>query len=176
MITIDGTGLVTGGTLRSPGNVINVAQEFKTSTAEADNTGPNITGDLIYLDYAAISSSSKLLIMANMYLSNQNQNRIFGYLYIGGSVSAAIADASSNRPRTSCGGEKNHDDNNTMINMTHNYLHSSPSTSTTRYSYRFHHDNTSDDRETAINRSRDDSDVTHRGRVTSSITIMEIAA
>ena len=43
MITIDGTGLVTGGTLRSPGNVINVAQEFKTDTAYVDNTGPALS-------------------------------------------------------------------------------------------------------------------------------------
>ena len=74
MITIDGTGLVTGGTLRSPGNVINVAQEFKTDTAYVDNTGPAIGTDLIALNYAATSSSSKLLILANMYVSNQNQD------------------------------------------------------------------------------------------------------
>ena len=176
MITIDGTGLVTGGTLRSPGNVINVAQEFKTDTAYVDNTGPAIGTDLISLNYAATISSSKLLILANMYVSNQNQNRMFGYLYVGGSVSAAIGDAASNRARVSLGGDKNEGDNNTIINLTHNYLLSSPSTSSTTYSYRFHHDNTSDDRATYINRSHDDSDVTHRGRCTSSITIMEIAA
>ena len=176
MITIDGTGLVTGGTLRSPGNVINVAQEFKTDTAYVDNTGPAIGTDLIALNYAATSSSNKLLILANMYVSNQNQNRMFGYLYVGGSVSAAIGDASSNRARVSLGGETNYGDNNTFINLTHNYLLSSPSTSSTTYSYRFHHDNTSSDRATYINRSHDDSDVTHRGRCTSSITIMEIAA
>ena len=69
MITIDGgTGVVTGGTLKSPGNVINVAQEFKTDTTYVDNTGPTVGGDLIFLDYAATSSSSKLLILANMYI------------------------------------------------------------------------------------------------------------
>ena len=153
MITIDGTGLVTGGTLRSPGNVINVAQEFKTDTAYVDNTGPAIGTDLIALNYAATSSSNKLLILANMYVSNQNQNRMFGYLYVGGSVSAAIGDASSNRARVSLGGETNYGDNNTIINLTHNYLLSSPSTSSTTYSYRFHHDNTSSDRATYINLS-----------------------
>ena len=176
MITIDGTGLVTGGTLRSPGNVINVAQEFKTDTAYVDNTGPAIGTDLIALNYAATSSSSKLLILANMYVSNQNQNRMFGYLYVGGSVSAAIGDASSNRARVSLGGETNYGDNNTIINLTHNYLLSSPSTSTTRYSYRFHHDNTSADRATYINQSHTDSNTSDKGRTTSSITIMEIAA
>ena len=176
MITIDGTGLVTGGTLRSPGNVINVAQEFKTDTAYVDNTGPAIGTDLIALNYAATSSSNKLLILANMYVSNQNQNRMFGYLYVGGSVSAAIGDASSNIARVSLGCETNYGDNNTIINLTHNYLLSSPSTSSTTYSYRFHHDNTSSDRATYINRSHDDSDVTHRGRCTSSITIIEISA
>ena len=105
MITIDGgTGVVTGGTLKSPGNVINVAQEFKTDTTYVDNTGPTVGGDLIFLDYAATSSSSKLLILANMYVSNQNQNRMFGYLYVGGSVSAAIGDAAGNRARVSLGG------------------------------------------------------------------------
>ena len=68
MITIDGTGLVTGGTLRSPGNVINVAQEFKTDTAYVDNTGPAIGTDLIFLDYAATSSSSKLLIFMFVFI------------------------------------------------------------------------------------------------------------
>ena len=176
MITIDGTGLVTGGTLRSPGNVINVAQEFKTDTAYVDNTGPTVGGDLIFLDYAATSSNNKLLILANMYVSNQNQNRMFGYLYVGGSVSAAIGDAAGNRARVSLGDGGGQQDNDAIINLTHNYLLSSPSTSSTRYSYRFHHDNTSNDRATYINRSHDDSDVTHRGRCTSSITIMEIAA
>ena len=176
MITIDGTGLVTGGTLRSPGNVINVAQEFKTDTAYVDNTGPAIGTDLIFLDYAATSSSSKLLILANMYVSNQNQNRMFGYLYVGGSVSAAIGDAAGNRARVSLGGEANFDSNDTIINLTHNYLLSSPSTSSTRYSYRFHHENTSNDRATYINQSHSDSNTSDKGRCTSSITIMEIAA
>ena len=176
MITIDGTGLVTGGTLRSPGNVINVAQTFKTDTTYVDNTGPTIGGDLIFIDYAATSSSSKLLIMGNMYVSNQNENAVWGYLYVGGSVSAAIGDAAGNRARVSLGDGGGQQDNDAIINLTHNYLLSSPSTSSTRYSYRFHHDNTSNDRATYINRSHDDSDVTHRGRCTSSITIMEIAA
>ena len=176
MITIDGTGLVTGGTLRSPGNVINVAQTFKTDTTYVDNTGPTVGGDLIFLDYAATSSSSKLLILANMYISNQNQNRVYGYLYVGGSVSAAIGDAAGNRARVSLGGETNFDSNDTIINLTHNYLLSNPSTNSTRYSYRFHHENTANDRATYINKSHSDSDATNKGRPTSSITIMEIAA
>ena len=176
MITIDGgTGVVTGGTLKSPGNVINVAQEFKTDTTYVDNTGPTVGGDLIFLDYAATSSNNKLLILANMYISNQNQNRVYGYLYVGGSVSAAIGDAAGNRARVSLGGD-GQQDNDTIINMTHNYLLSNPSTSTTRYSYRFHHDNTSADRATYINQSHTDSDTSDKGRPTSSITIMEIAA
>ena len=157
---------------------VNYWQTLKTDTAFFDGGANVVSGDLIYLDYAAASSSNKLLIMSTLCISVQNgaNNQIYGYLYIGGSVSAAIGDASSNRARVSLGGETNYGDNNTIINLTHNYLLSSPSTSSTTYSYRFHHDNTSSDRATYINRSHDDSDVTHRGRCTSTITIMEIAA
>ena len=113
--------------------------------------------------------------MANLAISNENSNRTYGELYIGGSLATgAIADAASNRSRAAFIAQPN-DDNNKIILMHHNYIHGgngTTSTSTTRYSYRFFHENTND-RHVLLNRSWNDSDNGLDARATSSIVILE---
>lgn len=170
-------GTVTSATLASGagGKVVNYAQTFKTDVTFFDGAAGVVSGDLIYLDYAAASSSNKLLIMATLCVSTQNggSNQTYGYLYIGGSVSAAIGDAAGSRIRSTF--QNQNFDDEQLTPVAHNYLLSSPSTSSTRYSYRFSHTDTSDDRGIMINKSHVDTDNASYGRNSSSITIMEFA-
>ena len=188
-VTINGNGSISGitagglpsGIIQSSNmasgviKLVNYAQTLKTDTAFFDGGANVVSGDLIYLDYAAASSSNKLLIMSTLCISVQNgaNNQIYGYLYIGGSVSAAIGDAAGSRIRSTF---QNQNFNDYQLSpMAHNYLLSSPSTSSTRYSYRFSHTDSSDDRGIQINYSHVDTNNASFGRNTSSITILEFA-
>ena len=192
-VVINGSGTVTGisvgglpdGIIQAAdlasgvgGKIVNYAVTYKTDTASSDVGYPTRTGDLIFLDYAASSSNNKLLIMANLSISNQHSNRTYGELYIGGSiVTASLADASSSRGRSSFVAQPNNDDEKIIL-MHHNYLHGgsgATATSTTRYSYRFFHENTTA-RTVYLNRSHNDSDTGVAARSTSSIIILEVAA
>ena len=172
VIQTNGSGVLS---YTSKGKLVGHGITYKTDTAYADVGYPTRTPDLIYLDYAASNSNNKLLIMANLAISNENSNRTYGELYIGGSLATgAIADAASNRSRAAFIAQPN-DDNNKIILMHHNYIHGgngTTSTSTTRYSYRFFHENTND-RHVLLNRSWNDSDNGLDARATSSIVILE---
>jgi len=160
----------------SLGKIVNYAITYKTDTAYGDVSSPTRTGDLIFLDYAAANSNNKLLIMANLHISNQNSNPTYGELYIGGSVAtASTADASSNRSRASFVAAPN-GNNDIMFLMHHNYIHGgsgTTSTSSTRYSYRFFHSNTSA-RAIYINKAHNDPDTNTYARSASSIIILEL--
>ena len=170
-------GCVTADDLASGvgGKLLNYAQTFKTDVSFFDGAAGAVSADLIYLDYTAASTSNKLLIMATICVSTQNgaSNETYGYLYIGGSVSAAIGDAAGSRIRTTF--QNQNFDDKQLTPGAHNYLLSSPSTSSTRYSYRFSHTDTTDDRGIMINKSHVDTDNGSFGRNTSSITILEFA-
>ena len=160
----------------SLGKLVNYGITYKTSQAYADVTFPTRTPDLIFLDYAAANSNNKLLIMANLHISNENSNRTYGELYIGGSLATgAIADAAGNRSRAAFLAQPN-DDNNKIVLMHHNYIHGgsgTTATSSTRYSYRFFHENSSNSRYVLLNRSWNDSDNQLDARAASSIIILE---
>ena len=189
-IAINGSGTVTGlavgglpdGTVDADtlasgagGKIVNYAVTYKTDTASSDVGYPTRTGDLIFIDYAAANSNNKLLIMANLAICNENSNRTYGELYIGGSIAtASLSDASSNRGRSSFVAQPNNDDEK-LILMHHNYIHGgsgATATSSTRYSYRFFHENSSN-RYVYLNRSHSDSDTGTCARSTSSIVILE---
>lgn len=191
-IVLNGSGTITGisagglpdGIIQAAdlasgvgGKIVNYAVTYKTDTASGDVTYPTRTGDLIFLDYAAANSNNKLLIMANLAISNQHSNRTYGELYIGGSIAtASLSDASSNRGRSSMVAQPN-DDDNKIILMHHNYIHGgsgTTATSTTRYSYRFFHENNANARAVYLNRSHNDTDTGTYARSASSIIILEL--
>tara|TARA_Y100000401_G_scaffold12382_1_gene8437 strand:- start:1913 stop:2563 length:651 start_codon:yes stop_codon:yes gene_type:complete len=173
VIQTNGSGVLS---YTSKGKLVGHGITYKTSQAYADVIFPNRTPDLIYLDYAAQNSNNKLLIMANLHISNENSNRTYGELYIGGSLATgALADAAGNRSRAAFLMQPN-DDNNKIIQMHHQYIHGgngTTSTSTTRYSYRFFHENSSNSRYILLNRSWNDSDNQLDARAASSIVILE---
>ena len=191
-IVLNGSGTVTGisvgglpdGLIQSAdlasgvgGKIVNYAVTYKTDTASSDVSYPTRTGDLIFIDYAAANSNNKLLIMANLAICNQNSNRTYGEFYIGGSIAtASLSDASSSRGRSSFVAQQN-SDNERMFLMHHNYIHGgsgTTATSSTRYSYRFFHENSSA-RTVYLNRSHSDSDTGTCARSASSIVILEVA-
>tara|TARA_B100000945_G_C20377645_1_gene595454 strand:- start:897 stop:1484 length:588 start_codon:yes stop_codon:yes gene_type:complete len=173
-------GCITADDLASGagGKIVNYAVTYKTDTASSDVSYPTRTGDLIFIDYAAANSNNKLLIMANLAISNQHSNRTYGELYIGGSLAtASLSDASSSRGRSSFVAQPNNDDEKIIL-MHHNYIHGgsgTTATSTTRYSYRFFHENSSA-RTVYLNRSHNDSDIGSCARSASSIVILEVSA
>ena len=69
MITINSDGTVTGGTIKSPGNIIQVANTAELSTFTCDSTSyEDITDATITITPS--SSSSKLLIIWTCYFTN----------------------------------------------------------------------------------------------------------
>ena len=198
----DGITLASDGSVTIPGNatcsgtatgfgdaskLVNYAQEFKTDTASESigwiGSGATVyTGDLIYLDYAAANSNNKLLILSHLSYhveDGYNYAGFFGFMYIGGSRAAAAGgDASSGRNRASFQhnvGVTNNttSSNDNMSTASHIYLHSNPSTSTTRYSWRFAHTNSSGNKGVYLNRTHSYYANSQACTATSSITIME---
>ena len=172
VIQTNGSGVLS---YTSKGKLVGHGITYKTDTASSNVGYPTRTGDLIFLDYAASNSNNKLLIMANLAISNQHSNRTYGELYIGGSIAtASLSDASSNRGRSSFVAQPNNDDEKIIL-MHNNYIHGgsgTTATSSTRYSYRFFHENSSS-RYVYLNRSHNDSDTGVAARSTSSIIILE---
>ena len=194
-ITVPGNLVVTGnancnGTPSGFGDaskLVNYAQEFKTDNASQTigwitYSGNNWTNDLIYLDYAAANTNNKLLIISHLSYhveDGYNYTGFFGFMYIGGSrASTAGGDSSSGRNRASFQhnvGVTNNttSSNDNMSTAVHNYLHSSPSTSTTRYSWRFAHTNSGGNKGVYLNRTHAYYANAAACTATSSITIME---
>ena len=164
-------GKVTVPTLKlaCPGMIINVAQAVKTDTAEEEVADGAMSSVLFSTNYAAQSSSNKLLIQACISCGCDTVE-IYPILTVGGAATL-IGDAASNRARVSTGQQVPND--GYMVNATINYLHSSPSTSSTAYGVAFKHGNNAQEKVT-INKSWQDPDATYSGRGTSTITIFEI--
>ena len=194
-ITVPGNLVVTGnancnGTPSGFGDaskLVNYAQEFKTDNASQTigwitYGANNWTNDLIYLDYAAASSSNKLLITSHLSWSVEdgyNYSGYFGVLCIGGTHSArGDTQPGWGTSRVSLqhsNGVTNNrvNNNDVMHSAAHNYLHSSPSTSSTRYSWRFAQTNSSGNKGIYLNRTPSQYSNASACTATSSITIME---
>ena len=171
-ITFNGTtNVITPTTAVQPQHaIVNVHQAVKTDTASEEVGDGAISAVLFSTNYAAASSSNKLLIIMDLSLGCDTSD-IFPCLMIGGSETAYRADTSSNRTRATSPTRIISDGalNTTIIT----YLHSSPSTSSTAYGVAFRHGNNNTEA-VYVNRCHDDSDATWQARGASSITIMEI--
>ena len=171
-----GQVLKSGGSSAAPtwgagGKLVNYAQTFKTDTFSQDVSANTDSNDVISISYAAASSSNKLLIMASLSCSSEEIGFIYSTLYIGGSVNtASIGDSSGSRSRVTMAGRN--DDSGGVFTHTHNYLHSSPSTSSTTYSYRLSH-GAPVAKFITLNQTYSGADNYRTGNPTSSITILE---
>ena len=167
----DGTDISTATGLGA--NLVNSTQTIKTSGSGFYVNWGATSSDAISLNYAASSSSNKLLIICSLTVGLDFSGRIGANLYIGGSVeSAMIADTSGNRTRRTSGEHAGSSYN--ISNISFNYLKSSPSTSSTTYSVRLGQGDNGN-RYVYINRPHDEPDQSYQMRGTSSITILELS-
>ena len=171
-ITLNGTtNVITPTTAVQPQHaIVNVHSVVKTDTASAEVGDGAISAVLFSTNYAAASSSNKLLIQINLSMGCDT-SLIYPVLMIGGSESAYRGDAAGDRARSSCPTHPGSDGVNDGAQIT--YLLSSPSTSSTAYGVAFRHGNNNTEA-VYVNRCHDDSDATWQARGASSITIMEI--
>ena len=178
MITIDGTGLVTGGTgghgLRSPGSVVQTLQTVKTDTDSTTNVNSfeDISG--MSVSITPTSSTSKVLVTVDMRLST-NTNRNITYRLMRGSTAIYIGDSSGSRTQSTGGMRLTDDASYDMQSETAVFLDSPATTSATTYKVMWTQTFSSSGESMYINRSYDDNDSDDRNRCASSITVMEIA-
>ena len=157
--------------------IVNYAQTVKTDTFSQSNVAQGSpTGDAIFLDYAATASTNKLLVSCSLCVGASNVNgtyRLSCYFVIGGVIQSAFrGDTASGRTTVFISGSS--PESYAMTNLAGSALISSPSTSSTRYSYRLIHGNDNPSN-VYLNRTENDNDQSYMHRAVSTITIMEIA-
>ena len=154
--------------------IVNYVQTVKTDTFSQSSiaTGSQ-SGDAIFIDYAATASTNKLLIEYSLSGGSSAANRISCILAIGGVLQSAFRGdtASGRKPVTTTAANQA---TWAMVNLSGSALISSPSTSSTRYSFRLVHGDNST-QTVYLNRSHDDNDSSYMHRAVSMITITEIA-
>ena len=179
MITIDATGLVTGGTgghgLRSPGSVVQTLQTVKTDTSSVTsvNSFEDISGMSVAI--TPTSTTSKVLVTLDMRLGT-NSHRNITYRLMRGSTVIYVGDAASNRTQCTGGMRMLSDEKYEMRSETAVFLDSPSTTSATTYKVQWTQTFSSSGESQYINRSYNDGDSDDRNRAASSITVMEIAA
>ena len=179
MITIDGTGLVTGGAgghgLRSPGSVVQTLQTVKTDTTSVSsvNSFEDISGMSVAI--TPTSTTSKVLVTLDMRLST-NSNRNITYRLMRGSTAIYVGDTASNRTQCTGGMRMLSDEKYEMRSENAVFLDSPSTTSATTYKVQWTQTFSSSGESQYINRSYNDGDSDDRNRGASSITVMEIAA
>ena len=157
-----------GGSLA--GNVIQVVQTVKTDTFTTNSaTFVDITG--MSASITPRSTSSKILVQLNITGSSDGVSTTnIPVRLVRGSTDIFLADAASNRTRTTTIGSSQN--TSTFGNISAFLLDSPATTSTLTYKIQtFGMASTT----VAINRSSVDSDTSSFGRATSTITLMEIA-
>ena len=173
-ITFHPDGRVTGNTIKSTGNIIQVVQA--THGNQVSTTGPSFVDTGLEASITPTSTSSKILIQAKPCLSWDKAVTKMTAAIFKGSESDPLfrADAAGNRLRAHQGFYIN-TDSYIPIALALDYLDSPNTTSATTYKIRVSAlDNTGS---VYMNRGSDsDSDATNVARMVSTITLMEIAA
>ena len=174
-IKTDGSGNLGFATLPSSGKILSVTQTVKTDTfSQLSVNEGTASNDVISLSFAATSSSNKLLIHYSLSGGSSAANRVGCVLAIGGTVQTAFqGDSAGSRTRV-MSTAANHA-SWAMNNLAGMALVSSPSTSSTTYSFRLIHGNNAQTN-LYLNRSHEDNDAGYMQRPVSMITIMEVAA
>ena len=172
-ITLNGTtNVITPTTAVQPQHaIVNVHYALKTDTATEEVADGAISGVLFSTNYAAASSSNKLLIMMQLTCGCDTSS-IYPCLMIGGSESFK-GDSAGNRQLITTGVSADSIGDNGVTQAVINYVHTSPSTSSTAYGVAFRHGNNATEG-VALNRSHGDADQSYQARGASSIIIMEI--
>ena len=130
MITINSDGTVTGGTLKSPGNIIQVQSGFvnaqlnMSSTTFADITGMTVT-------LSNVQSGSKVYIITNMHMSTADAG--FAFRLFRGSTEICQPATSGIDGAMVC----NIDNFNMQVPANHTFLDTTPGTGTVTYKWQW---------------------------------------
>ena len=162
----DGAFAAAGG-----GKLVGYGSAIKTDQFSASVGQGAFSSNCIQLSYTAASTSNKLLIMANLTIGYQHGQSIRMRFDIGGStVDSATGDAGNSRTRATTEAWIN--SQGQMSNMSFNFLHSSPATSSTTYGCQIGaKDNAT--QTVYLNRSYGDTNADYQSRCASSLVILE---
>jgi len=167
----DGDGTIISSNSHKP--IVNYAQTVKTDTFSASVAQGSQSGDAIFIDYAATASTNKLLVSCSLSVGSSTVNRFGCFFCVGGVVQTAFrGDTAGGRKTLYIAG--NISQTYVMTNLAGEALISSPSTNSTRYSFRLIHGNNATST-VYLNRTHEDNDENYLHRAVSTITIMEIA-
>jgi len=159
---------------KSAGTVLQVVQTTKTDTfTTTSTTYTDVTG--ISVSITPTSSTSKILVFANLNASVTAADNYFAFQLVRGSTAIFNGDAASSRTVGSVGsalitgtGSVNY-----ILPMSINYLDSPATTSSTTYKIQ---GLVQSGQTLVLNRSGNDTNAIYGIRTASSITVMEIAA
>ena len=152
----------------SAGKIGQVLSTTKTDTTSVSSSGTyaDISGMSVAITPTA--TSSKILCLVSCYPSTRSAYNLMIRL-LRGSTAICIGDASSSRSQTS--GHQHPNSDYDMIPTTINFLDSPSTTSETTYKLQWRQ---IDSTTAYLNRTYEDGDTAHRGRLASTITVMEI--
>ena len=161
--------------LNSTGSILQVVQTAKTDTFTSAVTGDvAITG--LSASITPSSTSSKILVMYSINYDNNRGNSGGGFrIYRNGShLTAASAAVAGNRYTVTGDFGANANADQSGMHRSFTYLDSPGSTSS--LTYQIYNNQDSSSYTTYINRSRADADQADDGRMSSTITLMEVSA
>ena len=177
MITIDGgTGVITGGTLKSSGSVIQTKQTYRTSLFEESLTQGNYSSAVMTCTITPYSTTSKILVLCTVHISTgASTNGAQAQLQRDGTP-IGIADAAGSRSRGTGGGMGSSAVNRQQSNVQMTFLDSPSSTSALSYTAHIK-PGFSGTQTVHLNREGDGDSGTgaNVGRSASSLTLMEVA-
>ena len=178
MITIDGgTGVVTGGTLKSSGSVIQTKQTYRTSLFEETLTQGNFSSAVMTCTITPYSSTSKILVLCTVQISTgSGTNGAQAQLQRDGTP-IGIADAAGNRARGTGGGMGSAAVNRMQSNVQMTFLDSPESSSSLSYTAHIK-PGFAGSQTVYLNREGaggHDTDASNVGVSASSLTLLEIA-
>ena len=159
------------GTVSGAGKIGQVIQTVKTdTTSTTSDTYVAISG--MTASMACASTSSKVLVNVNIYIGRAANGYGSIQLWIGGSVSAFIGDASSSRLRSSFGNTINTNSTLGLDSYSASFLHSPSSTSSIAYA--LYWKDGAESTTLYLNRSGTHNDNANASVGVSTITLMEI--
>jgi hypothetical protein len=162
-----------GATLGA-GSILQVVQTVKTDTFSASVAGGGVSADAIAASITPKFASSKVLVLVQFTGSVSGASGLYAYLYKDAAVSAYRGDAAGNRVRAVGSGQGDGISAITALLGHIAYLDSPATTSSTTYSLRLGHSQ-STTQTVLLNRSSTDTDSSAWLRGASSITLMEVA-
>jgi hypothetical protein len=167
------TGTILTTTSPKAGNVIQVVQTVKSDTFSTSSTSyTDVTG--LSVSITPTSSSSKILVLVNM-TCGMGADYVFFTRITRAGTAIDIGDAAGSRTRATTGGYQG-GTGITFQTIPQNimFLDSPATTSSTTYSVQVATENSGGI--VYLNRTANDGDNSSRGRFSSTITVMEIAA